>query len=1099
MDIATLGLKIIGVSGIDSASSSLDRFTKSGENAERSSGGLADGSRRAATGVKTAGDASERSSRQVNTLASAARLARVALVAMGGVAVFRQSIRQIASFQEAVNGLAAVSGATADEMATLEDQARLLGATSRFSAQQAAEGQRFLAQAGFEVNEILSATPGILQLATAGSLDLATAADIASNVLGGMRLEVDQLNRVNDVLAATAARSNTTIEQLGKALSFAAPFAAGAGIEIEEVAAAIGVMSDAGIQASRAGTGMVGVIRQLSKVTTEGERVLARYGLSVEDVNIEARGLAPVLETLREANLNTADAIALFGSEAGAAAQVLVSDYKGAIEGATGEAERMANQMNQGLAPAFLGLASAAAESVLQIGDSGLAGGLERLVVSATGVISVWNGMSDEWAEANDIGADMQGIVEGVANSLEVLAKAAVALVAARLGSYIYATSASFVAAQVSAARYHLTIAQLVGMSRTAAAAQTALAVAARGASAAMALVGGPAGAIILAAGALTYFGTRASKAEREAEALEGRISSLGGKFNELNADQAAVALLDYEEKMSGLSHELMTAEAQVETFQMRLREFPNSEKADEWQEALIRAKGAAADAADEVEGASRVIEVLKGIIDGTSDSTDGLSGSVADLGIDIEDLEKEVRRSAEAMKAIDSVFSNLAARNEELRAEIDGTSEALEIRRAIQEAGVEIGSAEANVIADLIKQNRAYEESLSAIDEAAKSWANLSEAIAEQQLQLSGSEAVREAAIADMRATGEAAGISAEQIRQLIDAQRELWASSDQDAINNEANRIAETLRTEEESVIASYERRRQIILDNTQHTGEAQMELLRRLEEQKDEELLALNGSYWERWLQGAENALGNFDELAMSVLEDFSRQWGDAFESMIFDSESLGDAVGNMAVDMARSIINSLGQMAAQWVTYHAVQAALGKKSEGAAVAGAVTAGTSIASAYAPAAAAASLASFGANAVPAMTGITSTYALTQAMSAMPGFREGGYTGGGGVNDVAGVVHGKEYVFDAAATARIGVGNLESLRKGRGQESRGSTPATGGTVLIQQDFTVNGDVSPQTIELMREATRQGAQEGYRMVLEDFNQNGPARRRLRA
>tara|TARA_Y100000593_G_scaffold76669_1_gene141809 strand:+ start:195 stop:3035 length:2841 start_codon:yes stop_codon:yes gene_type:complete len=334
------------------------------------------------------------------------------------------AIREIGSFQESLQGLEAVSSATAAQMAKLEDQARTLGATSMFSAQQAADAQRFLAQAGFEVNEVLGATPGILQLAAAGSLDLGTAADIASNVLGGMRLEVDQLNRVNDVLAATASRSNTTIQQLGQALSFAAPFAAGAGVSIEEAAAAIGNMSDAGIQASRAGTGLVGVIRQLSNVTSGGEDVLSQYGLSISDVSIEARGLAPVLETLRGVNLNTADAIALFGSEAGAAAQVLVNDYSGAIEGASGEAERMALIIGDGLNPAIKSLRSGLSEAVLQMGDSGLAGALEGAIRSAAGVVAVWNGMSNEFAEANDLTKEQQREMENLAGIVSAMAGA---------------------------------------------------------------------------------------------------------------------------------------------------------------------------------------------------------------------------------------------------------------------------------------------------------------------------------------------------------------------------------------------------------------------------------------------------------------------------------------------------------------------------------------------------------------------------------------------------------------------------------------------------------------------------------------------------
>src|SRR5690554_3975749 len=242
------------------------------------------------------------------TTAIARRLTGV-LGAVGIGVGFAQAIREVSNFQAAMNGLAAVSGATADQMATLEQQARSLGATSQFSAQQAGEAQRFLAQAGFEVNEILGATPGILQLATAGSLDLASTADIASNVLGGMRMEVDELNRVNDVLAATASGANTNVVQLGNALSYAAPFAVSAGISIEEPSAAIGVMSDAGVQGSRAGTGLICVIRQLSNVTSAGEGALARYGLGVEDVDIKTHGLAEVMRRLEPMAEDTASAI----------------------------------------------------------------------------------------------------------------------------------------------------------------------------------------------------------------------------------------------------------------------------------------------------------------------------------------------------------------------------------------------------------------------------------------------------------------------------------------------------------------------------------------------------------------------------------------------------------------------------------------------------------------------------------------------------------------------------------------------------------------------------------------------------------------------
>ncbi|WP_299231721.1 phage tail tape measure protein [uncultured Halomonas sp.] len=438
---------IRGTEGISSALSDADRAA--GRYVD-SAGKMREANGRFVAGAQSfSGATSGISSSAQSAAADLARLRTVAVAVGGALAAIgvttgvSSAIREIADFQTAINGLSAVSGATGDSLAALEQQARTLGATSQFSAQQAAEGQRFLAQAGLDVNEILSATPGILQLATAAQLDLATAADIASNVLGGMGLEVSQLGRVNDVLAATASRSNTSIEQLGDALSYAAPFARAANVSLEEAAAAIGVMSDAGIQGSRAGTGLLGVIRQLSNVTPAAEKALNAAGLSIEDVNIEARGLQPVLKALRGANLSSADAIKIFGSEAGAAAQVLVSDYTGAITGAEGESQRMADTLNQGLGPAFKSLGSAISEATLQMGDSGLAGALESAVRGATGVISVWNGMGREFQTANGVTDEYMQTVEATATAVEIAA----ALIGGRLVAALGTATAGMVTA----------------------------------------------------------------------------------------------------------------------------------------------------------------------------------------------------------------------------------------------------------------------------------------------------------------------------------------------------------------------------------------------------------------------------------------------------------------------------------------------------------------------------------------------------------------------------------------------------------------------------------------------------------------------------
>jgi hypothetical protein len=151
------------------------------------------------------------------------------------------------------------------------------------------------------------------------------------------------------------------------------------------------------------------------------------------------------------------------------------------------------------------------------------------------------------------------------------------------------------------------------------------------------------------------------------------------------------------------------------------------------------------------------------------------------------------------------------------------------------------------------------------------------------------------------------------------------------QEKTNTEAVSILDSLMTEEESVRQSYARRRQIILDNTLITGQAQTDLLRKLEEKRNEDLLAINGTFWEKYLIAAEKSLGSFDELAESVIDNFSSKFGDAFEAMIFDADTLEGSIANMAESMARSVVNALGQMAAQWLAYQAVQLLVGKTTQ------------------------------------------------------------------------------------------------------------------------------------------------------------------------
>lgn len=133
--------------------------------------------------------------------------------------------------------------------------------------------------------------------------------------------------------------------------------------------------------------------------------------------------------------------------------------------------------------------------------------------------------------------------------------------------------------------------------------------------------------------------------------------------------------------------------------------------------------------------------------------------------------------------------------------------------------------------------------------------------------------------------------------------------------------------LMSEEEEIKQSYERRRAAILTATEISENERADLLKRLQEKTDKELLAASDDYWTRWLVSAEKSLTSFDELAGNIVKSASERFGAMFEKMIFDSQTVGEALHTFAEGMLRSIVNALGQMAAQWVAYQLVQKAMG----------------------------------------------------------------------------------------------------------------------------------------------------------------------------
>lgn len=324
---------------------------------------------------------------------AASKFAAGAAAAVAASVSIGQAVSVIRQFETSMSQVAAITGATGVELSALRDVAKELGSTTEFSAAQAADGLKFLGMAGFNAAESIAAIPAVLDLATASAMDLASAADISSNVLSGFGMAAGDAAQVADVLAFAASNANTSVQQLGGAMSTAAPIAAALGIDLQDTAAAIGVMSDAGIQGERAGTALRGVLASLAGPTDAAADALSKYGLTAAQVNPESVALADIFATLRDRGLSTADAMTIFGREAASGALVLteaagrVGEFGDELRGAEGAAADMAGIMRDNLAGSANSALSALQGLALAIGEAGLTAVLRAGLDGATALV----------------------------------------------------------------------------------------------------------------------------------------------------------------------------------------------------------------------------------------------------------------------------------------------------------------------------------------------------------------------------------------------------------------------------------------------------------------------------------------------------------------------------------------------------------------------------------------------------------------------------------------------------------------------------------------------------------------------------------------
>ena len=322
------------------------------------------------------------------------KIATAAAVA-AAIAFGAASMKWGMDFESQMSSVEAVSRATVGEMAALNEKAKQLGRDSAFSATESGKAMEFLAMAGLKPGQVLAAVGDTLNLAAAGSLDLAEAADIASNVLTGFNLAAENMGRVSDVMAETAASANTNVQQLGNAMSYVAPVASAAGWSLEATAAAIGMLGNAGIQGSMAGTVLRQAIMALLNPTDAASQALSNLGISITDNQGRMLSLEEILRQIDPAVLDTAEGLGdlakIFGTRATPGITALIKqgadnlgEFTNQLNNAAGAAETMAETKLDNLKGAFTLLRS----SVEGVGIALVTGGEKSVLGSMKSFIT---------------------------------------------------------------------------------------------------------------------------------------------------------------------------------------------------------------------------------------------------------------------------------------------------------------------------------------------------------------------------------------------------------------------------------------------------------------------------------------------------------------------------------------------------------------------------------------------------------------------------------------------------------------------------------------------------------------------------------------
>lgn len=293
--------------------------------------------------------------------------------ALGIAKMAKEVVNVGKSFEAGMSEVQAISGASGKDLKALTDKAKEMGATTKFSATQSAEAMKYMAMAGWKTKDMVSGLDGVMNLAAASGEDLGTVSDIVTDALTAFGLKAKDSGHFADVLAKASSNSNTNVSMMGETFKYVAPLAGAMKYSVEDTATAIGLLANAGIKESQAGTSLRSMMTRMVKPSKEAAKAMKELGLEVVNSDGSMKPLRQTMTDLRQKfsglseSQKSSKAASIAGQEAmsGLLAIVNASDedfnkLTKAIDNSTGAAKKQADTMNQNLQGALYELGSAA-------------------------------------------------------------------------------------------------------------------------------------------------------------------------------------------------------------------------------------------------------------------------------------------------------------------------------------------------------------------------------------------------------------------------------------------------------------------------------------------------------------------------------------------------------------------------------------------------------------------------------------------------------------------------------------------------------------------------------------------------------------------